>query len=63
MLTLLYLPWVLPPSLPELREAVKASLPAFCAPRNVVAVSSLPRTALGKLQRHLLALDESGTDG
>ena len=43
-----------PPALGELRDAVKASLPAFYAPRNVVVVSSLPRTALGKLQRHLL---------
>lgn len=39
------------PSLDELREAVRAELPAYCAPRNVVIVSQLPRTTLGKLKR------------
>jgi O-succinylbenzoic acid--CoA ligase len=43
-----------PPELAELRETVRRSLPAFNAPRNVVVVSRLPRTALGKLQRHRL---------
>ena len=42
------------PSLEILREAVKSSLPAFCAPRAVEYVDELPRTALGKVQRHLL---------
>ena len=42
------------PSLEMLREAVKESLPAFCAPRAVEYVDQLPRTALGKIQRHLL---------
>ena len=40
-----------PPSLERLRGAVKEQLPAFCAPRDVVVVGSLPRTALGKLRR------------
>jgi O-succinylbenzoic acid--CoA ligase len=44
-----------PPSLDELREHVKASLPAYAAPRAVVVVEELPRTALGKVRRGLLA--------
>ena len=42
------------PSLEMLREVVKESLPAFCAPHSVEYVDQLPRTALGKIQRHLL---------
>lgn len=44
-----------PPTLDALREAVRARLPAFAAPREVVIVGSLPRTALGKVRRHDLA--------
>jgi len=40
-----------PPSLDELRACVKESLPAYCAPRELVLATTLPRTALGKLQR------------
>ncbi|MEZ5298096.1 MAG: fatty acid--CoA ligase family protein [Ilumatobacteraceae bacterium] len=40
-----------PPTLGELRDAVRAALPAYCAPRNVVIVPQLPRTTLGKLKR------------
>jgi O-succinylbenzoic acid--CoA ligase len=40
-----------PPSLDELRDAVKAELPPWCAPKEVVLVDSLPRTPLGKLRR------------
>lgn len=43
-----------PPSLPELRTLVQGSLPTYCAPRRLELVTMLPRTALGKLQRHLL---------
>jgi O-succinylbenzoic acid--CoA ligase len=43
------------PTLDELRELVRAELPAYCAPRNVVIVSRLPRTTLGKLKRADLA--------
>ncbi|MGD9754618.1 MAG: class I adenylate-forming enzyme family protein [Acidimicrobiia bacterium] len=43
-----------PPSLEAIREAVKAELPAYCAPRAVEYVSELPRTALGKVQRAAL---------
>jgi O-succinylbenzoic acid--CoA ligase len=43
-----------PPSLDELRDAVKAELPPWCAPKELVLVASLPRTALGKLRRGAL---------
>jgi o-succinylbenzoate---CoA ligase len=39
------------PSLDELRDHVKAVLPPWCAPKEVVAVDDLPRTALGKVRR------------
>lgn len=41
-------------SLEDLREHVKQTLPAYCAPRQVVVVDRIPRTTLGKVQRHLL---------
>jgi o-succinylbenzoate---CoA ligase len=44
-----------PPALDDLRDAVKAELPAFHAPRRLVLVDALPRTALGKLRRGDLA--------
>ena len=40
-----------PPTLDALRDAVKAELPAFCAPRRLVLAESIPRTALGKIRR------------
>jgi O-succinylbenzoic acid--CoA ligase len=40
-----------PPTLAELRDAVKARLPAWAAPRELELVDSLPRTALGKVHR------------
>ncbi len=43
-----------PPSLGELRELVKEFLPTYCAPRSIEFVEQLPKTSLGKLQRHLL---------
>ncbi|MEJ7845951.1 MAG: AMP-binding protein [Acidimicrobiales bacterium] len=43
-----------PPALAELREHVRATLPAWCAPRSVELVAALPRTALGKVRRHKL---------
>ncbi len=43
-----------PPTLDSLRAVVREALPAFCAPKELVLVDSLPRTALGKVQRHLL---------
>jgi O-succinylbenzoic acid--CoA ligase len=40
-----------PPTLEALRTAVKESLPAFWAPRRLVFVEAIPRTALGKVRR------------
>jgi O-succinylbenzoic acid--CoA ligase len=43
-----------PPRLEAIRDAVKAVLPAYAAPRELVVVAALPRTSLGKLQRSRL---------
>ncbi len=43
------------PTLDQLRDWVKAELPAFCAPHTMSLVTALPRTALGKIQRAALA--------
>jgi O-succinylbenzoic acid--CoA ligase len=40
-----------PPALAALRDAVRAELPAYAAPRELVLVASLPRTPLGKIAR------------
>jgi o-succinylbenzoate---CoA ligase len=40
-----------PPTLDELRRVAKRDLPAYCAPRELVLVTELPRTGLGKLVR------------
>jgi O-succinylbenzoic acid--CoA ligase len=40
-----------PPTLESLRDHIKASLPAYCAPRELQLIDALPRTALGKIQR------------
>jgi O-succinylbenzoic acid--CoA ligase len=40
-----------PPTLDELREEVKERLGPWAAPREVVLVDALPRTALGKIRR------------
>ncbi|CAN5657432.1 o-succinylbenzoate--CoA ligase [soil metagenome] len=40
-----------PPSLDELRDHAKATLAAFAAPRELVLVARLPRSALGKIRR------------
>ena len=42
------------PPLEALREAVRARLAPYCAPRRVEYVVELPRTALGKVQRQRL---------
>lgn len=51
--------WVVPqgtpPDLEAVREAVRAELPAYCAPRELVVVDALPRTALGKVRRRSLS--------
>lgn len=43
-----------PPVLDGLRHRVKEQMPAYAAPRELVVVDALPRTALGKLRRHAL---------
>jgi o-succinylbenzoate---CoA ligase len=43
-----------PPGLDALRDAVKAELPAYAAPRELVLAEALPRTALGKVARSAL---------
>ncbi len=43
-----------PPSLDELRGAVKHALAAHAAPRELVLVDEIPRTALGKVRRGAL---------
>jgi O-succinylbenzoic acid--CoA ligase len=40
-----------PPALDDLRATVKATLPAWCAPRALEVVPALPRTSLGKVRR------------
>ena len=37
--------------LAELRELVRAELAPFMAPRELVIVTELPKTALGKIER------------
>jgi O-succinylbenzoic acid--CoA ligase len=43
------------PSLDDLRSHVRSRLPAYAAPRRLVVVDALPRTALGKVRRAELA--------
>lgn len=43
-----------PPSKEELGELARAAIGPWAAPKEVVAVDSLPRTAIGKIQRRLL---------
>ena len=54
--------WVVPardsrPDLEELRDLVRESLPAFCAPKALHIVAQIPRTALGKPRRAALIAD------
>lgn len=51
--------WIIPrkgaaPSLDEVRNHVKKTLPPWCAPRTIHLVSEIPRTALGKPVRTAL---------
>jgi O-succinylbenzoic acid--CoA ligase len=49
--------WVVPvagveaPTLPDLRDLVRAELAAYAAPRQLVVVPNLPKTSIGKVQR------------
>lgn len=49
-----------PPTLEAVRAAVRDRLPPWCAPRELVLVDHLPRTALGKLRRGDLPPGGSG---
>lgn len=49
------------PTLAALRDAVKAELPAYAAPRELELVAALPRTASGKVARYRLAAGARGT--
>lgn len=40
-----------PPSLDSIRDHVKQSLPAYCAPRELRLVKEIPRTPSGKIRR------------
>ncbi|MCU1354323.1 MAG: menE [Acidimicrobiales bacterium] len=52
-----------PPSLDALRDQVRQRLPAFAAPRELVLVAELARTALGKVRRDALTGDPGASDG
>ena len=54
VVTAVVVPSAEPPTMEAIREHVKISLPGYCAPRRLELRDRLPRTALGKLQRHLL---------
>jgi O-succinylbenzoic acid--CoA ligase len=43
-----------PPTLDEVRAFVKEQLHPFAAPRELDVVDTLPRTSIGKVQRHTL---------
>lgn len=43
-----------PPALEELRDFLRQRLAAYKLPRQVIEVSDFPRTAAGKIQKHLL---------
>lgn len=45
------------PVLEEIRDFVAESMPRFCAPRELVIMEELPRTALGKVLRRTLVED------
>ena len=44
-----------PPALAEVRDVVKADLPAYAAPRELAILAALPRTGPGKVARAALA--------
>lgn len=51
-----------PPTLDRLRDLVKEQLPVAAAPKEIVVLDVLPRTALGKIARHMLPTGGSSGD-
>jgi O-succinylbenzoic acid--CoA ligase len=51
------------PSLSDLRDLVRAALPAYAAPRQLLLVDALPLTPLGKVRHDTLARLVRGVDG
>ncbi|GAC1586434.1 MAG: hypothetical protein NVS3B21_00550 [Acidimicrobiales bacterium] len=45
------------PTLAEVRDAVRAELPAYAAPKAIEWVDRLPTTALGKIRRAALRIN------
>jgi O-succinylbenzoic acid--CoA ligase len=58
--------WIVPadgseaPALRELVTLVRETLPPYASPKELRVVDRLPRTAIGKIQRHLLVDDADG---
>ncbi len=61
--------WIVPspttptPALADLRRLVTEQLAAYAAPRQLLVVDHLPRTAIGKIQRSLLPGPEPSSPG
>jgi len=55
-------PGGVPPTLESLRDAVKAELPGYCAPRRMELVTVIPRTSLGKPRRSALRGSQGSGD-
>ena len=51
-----------PPSLDQLRDLVRATLPVSAAPKQLELVDSLPRTGLGKIRRSAVATSTGTTN-
>jgi o-succinylbenzoate---CoA ligase len=49
-----------PPTLDAVRDVVKAELPAYAAPREVIIAGALPRTGIGKVSRRALTASLDG---
>ncbi|HEY2276798.1 MAG TPA: AMP-binding protein [Streptosporangiaceae bacterium] len=52
-----------PPDLEELRAFARTRLAGYKTPRRLVVVAEIPRTASGKILKHVLKANLEGTDG